>query len=134
VSHPVGDAPTLVTRTAKIWLGAEGIVHLQPHARREQTLADAIENVEAVNQLSGKVKRGLLVHFQEAVAQTPDCRAYYMSEPAGHTLTGVAIVTSSMLGRVVGNLMLGMNRTGVPVRLFESDEAAAKWLKGRPAT
>jgi len=118
----------IVTRTAKIWLGKDGIVHLQPYARREQTLTDAIENVAGVRQVSGRMKRQLLIHFQEAAPQTHECRNYYMSEEATRSLTATAVVTSSMLGRFIGNLMIGMNTTGIPVRLFHNDEAATTWL------
>jgi hypothetical protein len=120
---------TIVTQTAKIWLAEDGIVHLQPHARREQDLNDAIENVTAVTEISGGVKRGLLIHFQEAVAQTPECRSYYTSEAAFQAVCALAIVTKSTLGRIIGNLMIGMNTTGAPIRLFDSDQAALAWLK-----
>jgi hypothetical protein len=120
---------TIVTQTAKIWLAQDGIVHLQPHARREQDLNDAIENVAAVTELAGGVKRGLLIHFQEAVAQTPECRSYYTSETAFQAVRALAIVTKSTLGRIIGNLMIGMNASTVPIRLFDSDEAGLAWLK-----
>jgi hypothetical protein len=118
----------IVTGTAKIWLGEDGIVHLRPHARRQQTLDDAVENVAAVGRLAGAERRPLLVHFQEAVALTPECRAYYTSENATNVVCKVAMVTSSMLGRVIGNIMIGMTDSVTPVRLFDSEERALEWL------
>ena len=119
----------IITRTAKIWLGEDGIVHLQPHARREQSLRDAIENVGAVAQVAGGTALPLLIHFQKAAPQTPECRAYYMSPEACRTVTAVAVVTSSMLGRVIGNLMIGMNKTASPLKLFDTELGAATWLE-----
>jgi hypothetical protein len=119
---------SIITRTAKIWLGKDGIVHLQPHARREQSLRDAIENVAAVAQVAEGTALPLLIHFQEAAPQTPECRSYYMSREACRTVSAVAVVTSSMLGRVIGNLMIGMNKTASPFKLFDTESSAAKWL------
>ena len=119
---------TIVTATARVWLGDDDVIHLRPHARREQTLADAIENVAAVEEVGGGVRRPLMIHFQSAAAQTPECRSYYMSETAARSVLAVAIVTSSTLGRIVGNLMIGINGTSAPVRLFDDDESALAWL------
>jgi hypothetical protein len=119
----------LVTRTARIWLAQDGIVHLQPHARHEQGLSDAIENVSAVAQVAGRVRRPLLIHFQTAAPQTPECRAYYMSDEGASAVSGVAVVTTSVLGRVVGNLMIGMNKGRYPFRLFGSETQASAWLQ-----
>jgi hypothetical protein len=129
---PSGEMKEIVTATAKIWLGEDDIVHLEPHARRQQTLEDAVENVAAVGRLAGEERRPLLIHFQAAAPQTPECRAYYASEKATTAVRKVAIVTSSMLGRVIGNLMIGMNESVTPVRLFDRKERALEWLAATP--
>jgi len=54
--------------------------------------------------------------------------AYYTSEAAAHQITACAIVTSSVLGRVIGNLMIGMSKTNLPLKLFDTAEAAEQWL------
>ncbi|MFZ5890438.1 MAG: hypothetical protein ACOY0T_05150 [Myxococcota bacterium] len=123
----------IVTRTARIWLGDDDLVHLQPHARREQNLEDAKENVAAVKKACGGYPKPLLIHFQAAAPQTPECRAHYLSHEACSAVTAVAIVTNSMLGRIVGNLMIGMHSTGAPVRLFDNHEKAVTWLQASRA-
>jgi hypothetical protein len=128
VSVAFGKAQPLRTATAQIWLEENGIVHLEPLARREQGLNDAIENVNGVRETAAGVRRPLLVHFQQAAAQTPECRAHYTSAAAAQHITACAIVTSSVLGRVIGNLMIGMSKTNLPLRLFDTIEAAEKWL------
>jgi len=123
-----GKADPLRTATAQIWLADNGVVHIEPIARRQQGLDDAIENVNAVAQVAAGVRRPLLVHFQQAAAQTPECRAHYTSEGASRHISACAIVTSSVLGRVIGNLMIGMSETNLPLKLFDSPQAAEKWL------
>ena len=121
---------TVVTQTAKVWLDDDtGFVNLEPHARRKQELADAVENVAAVRTVAQGVKRPLLVHFQSAVPQSPECRAHYTSRESAHSITAVAIVTSSTLGRIIGNLMIGMQQADVPARLFDDVKSATAWLK-----
>lgn len=120
----------VTTSTSRIWLDeTDGIVHLEPRARRKEELADAIENVNAVFAVSGRVRRPLLVHFQSAVALSPECRAYYTSAEAARSVTAIAIVTSSTMGRIIGNLMIGMHPAQVPSRLFDDVEGATEWLK-----
>ncbi len=126
VAH--GKAQPLRTATAQIWLEENGVIHMEPIVRRQQGLRDAIENVDGVARVAAGVRRPLLVHFQSAAPQTPECRAHYMSEQAANNVCACAIVTSSVLGRVIGNLMLGMNEANLPLRLFDSAEAGEKWL------
>jgi hypothetical protein len=122
---------TLTTASSSIWLADDGIVHIRALANRQQGLKDAIENVSGVARIAGGVKRPLLVHFQMAAPQTPECRAYYVSEEAARAVVAVAIVTSSVLGRVIGNLMLGMNDHKIALKLFDTEPEAQKWLEAR---
>lgn len=127
-------AHSILTSTSRIWLGEDGFIHLRPHARREQTLADAVENVAAIRTVQGGVARPLLIHFEDAAPQTAECRSYYASPETGRGVIAVAIVTASVLGRIVGNLMMGMSHSSkVPVRLFDQEAAASTWLKAQSA-
>jgi hypothetical protein len=102
-------------------------VHIESTAHHKQSLPEAIENVAGVAHVAAGVRRPLLVHFQRAAPQSPEARAHYTSEAAAQAVCAVAIVTSSVLGRVVANLMLRMTAP-LPIQLFESDEAARQWL------
>jgi hypothetical protein len=126
----VGDAESsksITTRSARVWLGSDGIVHVQPHARRKQTLDDARENVAAVAEACGSRPRPLLIHFQNAAPQTPECREHYTSDAATKGICSLAIVVNSMLGRIIGNLMMGMQSTAIPTRLFDNEAEAQAW-------
>lgn len=122
-------SPVIVTRSARVWLGDDGVVHLRPLANREQDLEDAMENVAAVGRACAGEPKPLIVHFEEAAPQTAECRAYYTSEAATRAVSAVAIVTNSMLGRIIGNLMIGMSAHGAPIRLFDGDKQALAWLR-----
>ena len=40
-------------------------------------------------------------------------------------------MTRSVLGRVLGTLMVGMKETPIPLRLFDAEPAAEAWLLER---
>jgi hypothetical protein len=122
-----GREALTTTRTAEIWRGEDGFIHIQPFARTQQDLPDAVENMKGVARAAGGTPRPLIVHWQQASSLTPACRAHYMAPEALTNITAVAVVTSSMLGRILGNLMMGMTNR-VRVRLFEDEGAAAEWL------
>lgn len=117
----------VATRTAEIWLGDDGFVHVKPFARTQQDLPDAVDNMAAIVRASAGQRRHLVIHWQEASSLTPACRSYYMSPEVLEKHMAVAVVTSSMLGRILGNLMMGMTNR-VRVRLFDDEKPAGEWL------
>ena len=60
---------------------------------------------------------------------TAEARSYYASDDAARALTALAMVTNSVLGRIVANLLIGLNSTPVPMRLFSSEEAGLEWIR-----
>ncbi len=85
-------------------------------------------NVRAVAKIAQGVPRRLLVDLTEAGPQSTECRNYYGSAEAKKNVTAMAVVTGSLLGRIVGNMILGANRTTVPARLFTDEASALAWL------
>jgi hypothetical protein len=99
---------------------------------KREELDDAMANVAAVAKVGGGSRRRLLVDLSSAGPQSHEAREYYMSPDSKKNTAAMAIVTGSLLGRIVGNLILGSNRTDVPVRLFSSEAAALAWLEDQP--
>lgn len=130
-TRPASNAPEggIQTRSAHVWLGEDGIIRIRAHSRQREELDDAIANVNAVTKMAQGVRRRLLVDLSDAGPQSPACRDHYMAAESKKNVTAMAIVTSSLLGRVVGNMILGANRSSVPVRLFPNEPAALAWLE-----
>ena len=118
----------LRTRSAHVWLGTDGIIRIRPHSRLREELDDAVANVEAVAKVGQGVRRRLLVDLSDAGPQSNECREYYSSSESQKNISAKAIVTRSLLGRIVANLILGSHRTSVPARLFSSEAEALTWL------
>jgi len=119
---------TIVIATGKVHMDASGIVFVENAATREQTIDDARECLRAVKQASLGTRRPLLVDLTIAAKQTPECQRLYASPEAAEQVTAVALVTPSMLGRVMGNIAIGLSTTSIPLKLFNSVADAHRWL------
>jgi hypothetical protein len=94
---------TIQTRSARVWLGKDGIVRIQAYSLKREELDDAMANVAAVAKVTGGSKRQLLVDLSSAGPQSHEAREYYMSAESKKNTTAMAIVTGSLLGRIVGS-------------------------------
>jgi len=132
-TRPTSTPPAgaIQTKSARVWLGEDGIIRIRAQGRQREELEDAIANVGAVARVAQGVKRPLLVDLSDAGPQSNECRDHYMCAESKKDITAMGIVTSSLLGRIVGNMILGSNRTSVPVRLFPSEAAALAWLENQ---
>ncbi|MET0793993.1 MAG: hypothetical protein ABW061_20905 [Polyangiaceae bacterium] len=119
----------LVTQTGEVWLGDDGIIRIEIRNPREHTLEDAIECVGAVRRAGGGVGRPLMSRVAAPGPMTSEARAYYASAEAARAITALAMVTNSILGRIVANLLIGLNATPIPMRLFASENAGLIWIK-----
>lgn len=123
----------IVTQTAEVWLGNDGIIRIEVRNPREHTLNDAIENVEAVRRAGAGVRRPLLSRVVTPGPMTNAARAYYASEEAARAITSLAMITSSVLGRIVANLLIGLNSSAIPMRLFGDEKSGLAWLRAHDA-
>jgi len=113
-----------------VWLDDDGLLRIDITNPREHTLADAIENAEAGRVAGGGIRRPMLSRVLAPGPMTNEARAYYASEEAARGLSALAMVTTSVLGRIVANLLMGLSSTPIPMRLFSSEQAARNWLRG----
>jgi hypothetical protein len=117
------------TRTARLWLGEDGIIRKIFLPNAQETLADALESEEVIRKISGGKKLPILVDFTALRGMEPDARDYYISERAGSLLAACGGITRSMIGRVISNFFIGFNKPPTPVKLFSTEEQSIEWLK-----
>jgi hypothetical protein len=70
----------------------------------------------------------LLVNMLDTGPQDRKTRAEWTRR--SDLLSAVALVVSTPLSRVVGNLFLTVMRPPFPVRLFDNEASALTWLEG----
>ncbi|MCP5500297.1 MAG: hypothetical protein H7A25_10370 [Leptospiraceae bacterium] len=117
------------TRTAYIHILENGIVKSITRSGAEQTLQDAIENMEATFKLVPDRKLLLLVDLSGLKSQTAEARTYYSSdEEINKKVIAVAICSNTRIGNLISNFYLKINKPIIPFRLFSNETKAIDWL------
>lgn len=113
----------------RMWL-ADGIVRVAGVAGSEQTRAYAEEAVAMLWKVAGGTKRPALVDLRRVRSIDREARTYYAGPATVDILSAIALLTGSPLTRVLGNFMIGLNKSVVPTRMFTSESEALTWLRG----
>ena len=118
------------TATARIALGADGILVVRIRRDAVQRLADARENLAgAVAETQGR-RRPLLVDISTSQPLDAESRHLYSGQTLEAGFTALALlVEGNPLGVMMGNVYFRVARPGIPARLFTDEAAAIEWLK-----
>lgn len=119
----------ITTRTSRLWLRPDGIVHVQDLPGLLKTLDDAKESIEATARLAKGKALPVLVDMRAGLGATRETRAYYSSEENLAVTRALALLVGSRLTRTMANLFISVNRPPIPTRLFTSEDDAVAWLK-----
>jgi len=120
----------VLTRTAKVWLGEDGIVRANYFPNAEETLADAKESIATVVKVSKRKKCPVLVDSRNLKSITREARAYYAGEENAKVVNSTALLIDSPISKIIGNFFMNFNKPKFPTRLFTSETEAIEWLKG----
>ena len=118
------------TRTAKVWLGDDGIIRLVSLGVSSEGVTIARENWEAINQVSQGKIRPVFADIRNVKTVGAEERRFYARVETKDLFSAVAMLVDSPLSRVIGSFFLGLNRLPIPIRLFTSEEHALEWLRG----
>jgi hypothetical protein len=117
------------TRTQKVWISEDGILHFEILPGSTVGLEDAVESIQAGALLCRGVKRPTLIDIRNIRAIQHEARQYYAGPETANVEKAAALLIGSFIGRVIGNFFLGLNKPLTPTRLFTSEEEAVQWLK-----
>ena len=120
---------TIVTPSAKYWLGEDGIIRGVITSTEEHTLQFAKENSEVVKKISCDKGRPLFMDIRNCKSIAHDARTHYARSEAGKNLTACGILIGSPVGRMIGNFFLRINKPIYPTKLFNSENEAIEWLR-----
>ena len=97
-------------------------------------MADAKTNLAAAVLQSGGSRCPLLVDIRKSAGHDAEARHYLSGQAVEGAFTAVALlVEASPWGRTMGNVYLRVARPGVPMQLFNDEDAAIHWLDGNRA-
>jgi hypothetical protein len=74
-------------------------------------------------------RAGTVVFMDRIVAQTSGARVVYREAPDPTFQTGFALVGSTIFGRAVSSVFMGLHPPRVPTRMFGTFEEAVSWIR-----
>lgn len=70
----------------------------------------------------------LLIDLTDIRSMNRDAREEYKAASAVENVKAIALVTESVVGRMIANFFLSFNKAKAPIKLFNNYNAAEKWL------
>jgi hypothetical protein len=113
------------------WMGDDGIVRTKVKPMAEVTLKEALENSKAVNSFIEKTKKKypLLIDSRNIKSITKEARDHFAVQNRKTSINCFAVLIDSPLSRIIGNFFMGLNKPGVPAKLFTNEKDALEWLQ-----
>ena len=122
-----GETGVITNPKFRMWLRPDGIVQLVRCPRTTVLVEDATAAIETMARLTGGRRSPLLVDMRDTGPLDGAARAELTRR--SELETAVALIVGTPLNRMMANLVLSVNRSRVPVRLFDNEASAIKWLK-----
>ena len=72
----------------------------------------------------------VLVDITRVSSITSNGRKYIAEELAKSGIPATALLVKSRISQLLGSFFIGINKPEFPVRLFDNEQDALKWLKG----
>ena len=116
------------TRASFYYLEEGLLIHIINKPKDLHGIEDAKENIVALRNMSNGVPHLLLIDVTHIKSIERGARELYASEGNPHRVKAVALLTNSIVGRIVGNFFIGFNKPEVPTRLFIDERLARSWL------
>lgn len=97
------------------------------------TLDDVIELQTATDEELLKGEKALLLSDIRGMKSiTREARTRLAGEESIKLAAAQAVVVDSGFSKVIGNFLIGLNKTPYPTKLFTSEAKAREWLEGLP--
>lgn len=121
---------TIQTKVAIISYNSfERIVYMKILDRAEIELENAIQNQEAVKQLTNNEKHLLVVDARGIdVYVSKEARTFSADRKAADPCIAKAFIVNSTANRLIGNFYINFNKPNIPTKLFSTVEKATEWL------
>lgn len=119
----------IITRTAEITLGNDGIVRKKFFTDIDIEMEDGIENLAAVKALTEGQPYLVLSDGRVNVRVSPEARAFSASEEASRNRIAEAILINSVAARLTANFYIRFNKPSTPTRIFTDEQKALEWLR-----
>lgn len=110
-----------------IWLTDDGIL-ITINNFVTHTHENAVENLRITRELAAGNPRPLLVDISKVRSMSKQAREEYTRTENKEFCTAVALLTTSAVGSMIGNIFMALNKHVVPVKMFTDAHKAREWL------
>jgi hypothetical protein len=117
----------LIAPTGPVWLDEDGIM-ITINTSAIHTREDAIVNMKITSEAGKGIPRPFLIDLTSVRSMSKAAREEYVKPGSENIINAVALLTTSNIGRMVGNLFIGFNKHIVPIKLFNDAAEAKAWL------
>lgn len=97
------------------------------------TEEEALENVKIFKELIDGAPRLMLIDVTHIKSMTRGAREIYAKISNEKNVIAIALLTKSLVSKIVGNFFIGFNKPVVPTKLFVDKTEAREWLKKQEA-
>ena len=118
----------LETSSGFTWLDQDGIIIAVGSSHQIHTLDHAKENTKTNAVLAGGLRRPFLIDMNKVKSMSKEAREYYAGPEPKKSITAVAILTKSSVGKAVANFFLLLTQPTIPTRMFTDFKDAKEWL------
>src|SRR6186713_2919832 len=126
-----GTKPVINRHSDVFWL-AETVLGIHIKGPCSIDTDDTEEIFTAFDRLGVLAPTALLADIRTLRGVSLGVRTHMSSERAGRYLARVALVADSPLTRTIGNFFMRLNRPPFPVRIFDGEDEALRWLDTQP--
>jgi hypothetical protein len=113
--------------------GVLAVVPFDGSTDSADTASESIQIQLAHLRASGR-RAGTIVFMDHVASQSSGARDVYRNAPDPTFQTGFALVGSTMFGRAVSSVFIGLNPPRVPTRMFGTLQEAVAWIRQIAAT
>ena len=130
--QPRAGTAAVVNRRSEVFWATESVLGIRITGPCSIDGEDAEELFVAFDQLAVVAAVPLLADIRTLRGVSLGVRTRMSSERAGRYLARVALVADNPLTRTIGNFFMRLNRPPFPLRIFDGEDEALRWLLAPP--
>jgi hypothetical protein len=123
----IGSERVVNVHTDVFWV-SDGILGIHIKGPCSIDTKDTDEIFVAFDRLGVIAPTALVADIRTLRGVSLGVRTHMSSDRAGRYLARVALVADSPLTRTIGNFFMRLNRPPFPVRIFDAEDEALRWL------
>ena len=109
---------------------SDGILEIRARPGSNHGTQEAKASARILRELGSSGPRPVLLVIDGIRELTREARMIYRDPATTEYVLAAALIARSPLARLFASFALGVNRPEVPVRIFDDEDTATKWLAG----